>query len=161
MRKESGMRLQDILILIERVVLGEQPCCYGDLAKALHISQSEVAESLSRNQRARLVAPSKRRVFRSSLLELLVRRLKYVSPVQPGPVVWGVPTAHAAPLPLSRIVPVRLAGDQGSLRGQAVAPSTPARYRLASKTHSLMSCWPWQMPYAWGATANRNWPSRP
>jgi len=47
---------QDIVILLKMVSLGERPWRYSDLAQALHISQSEVAEALNRCRQARLRA---------------------------------------------------------------------------------------------------------
>ncbi|RMG59643.1 MAG: hypothetical protein D6722_21960 [Bacteroidetes bacterium] len=123
------MRPQDVLILLKMVTLGEQPWRYSDIAEALHISQSEVAEGLHRSLQARLVDASKRKVFRASLLEFLVHGLKYVFPAQPGALTRGIPTAHSAPPLQQRIV----SGDEayvwpcsrGTLRGQAIPPLYP------------------------------------
>lgn len=126
MRKHNGMRPQDVAILINIASWGERPWKYADLAHSLRISQSEVAEGLHRCWAARLVDPSKRRVFRESLLEFLLHGLKYVFPAQPGPIVRGVPTSISAP-PLSGVIvsekEVFVWPDpSGTQRGQAVAP---------------------------------------
>ena len=127
MRKHNGMRPQDILVLVKIIQLGDTGWRYGDVARMLHMSQSEVAEALHRCMLARLIDDTKRNVFRQSLLEFLVHGLKYVFPAQPGALVKGIPTAHAAP-PLSAAFP----GDEifvwpaetGTARGQALAPLT-------------------------------------
>jgi hypothetical protein len=142
MRKHNGMRPQDILILLKLITLGEQPWRYYDVAQALHISQSEVAEGLHRCQQARLVAPNKRKVFRTSLLEFLVHGLKYVFPVQPGPITRGIATAHSAP-PLAELI-ISEGGDayvwpsdSGTLRGQAIAPLYPTVVAACSQDADL------------------------
>ena len=141
MRKHNGMRPQDVLVLLKMVSLGETPWRYSDMAKALHISQSEVAEALHRSMQARLVDPSKRKVFRSSLLEFLTYGLKYVFPAQPGAIMRGMPTAHAAP-PLDEQI---VAGgdayvwphESGSARGQAIMPLYPSVIKAAQEDQGL------------------------
>lgn len=130
MRKHNGMRPQDVVVLLWMVSLGDRPWKYADAAQALSISQSEVAEALHRNLQARLVDPSKKRVHRAALMEFLNHGLKYVFPAQPGALVRGVPTAHAAP-PLSEHI---VANDDlfvwpsatGTTRGQAIPPLYPS-----------------------------------
>jgi DNA-binding transcriptional ArsR family regulator len=129
------MRPQDVAVLMRIALWGDRPWRYADLSQALKISQSEVSEALNRCQAARLVDPSRRRVFRSSLLEFLTHGLKYVFPVQPGAVLRGLPTAHSAPPLAGRIVAEQEvyvwphAG--GSLRGQAIEPLYPTAVAAA------------------------------
>lgn len=135
MRKHNGMRPQDILILLKLVSLGDTKWRYADVAKALYISQSEVAEGLHRNMQARLIAPDKRRVFRSALMEFLTHGIKYVFPTEPGAIVRGVPTAHSA-APLSdRIAEGEESyvwpSDEGTMRGQAIQPLYPTTVAAA------------------------------
>jgi len=141
MRKHNGMRPQDVLILLKLITLGDQPWRYADVAKALRISQSEVAEGLHRSQQARLVDPSKRKVHRASLLEFLVHGLKYVFPAQPGPITRGVPTAHSA-APLSRMIVADQdayvwPSERGSLRGQAIPPLYPSAIEASERDSAL------------------------
>jgi hypothetical protein len=97
MRKHNGMRPQDIVILLKIVALGEKPWQSKDLAWALHISASEVSDSLNRSSLAGLIDPLKKEVFRQSLMEFLEYGLHYVFPEQPGGMVNGIPTAHSHP----------------------------------------------------------------
>ncbi len=126
MRKHNGMRPQDVVILLWMVRQGQQPWKYADAAGKLNISQSEVAEALHRNLQARLVDPSKKKVHRAALMEFLVHGLKYVFPAQPGAIVRGIPTAHAARPMAEHIVAEEdifvWPSPIGNLRGQAVLP---------------------------------------
>lgn len=124
------MRPQDVVILLKVITLGEAKWRYSDIAQSLHMSQSEVAEALNRSKLARLVDNSKKRVFRSSFMEFLTYGLKYVFPAQPGALVRGIPTAHAA-RPLSDLIST---GDEiyvwptpmGNMRGQGIVPLYPS-----------------------------------
>jgi DNA-binding transcriptional ArsR family regulator len=141
MRKHNGMRPQDVVILLKMVGLGERPWRYSDLAQALHISQSEVAEALNRCRQARLVDASKKKVFRLSLLEFLQYGLKYVFPAQPGALVRGIPTAHSAK-PLSEIIVADTEAyvwpsAAGSMRGQAVTPLYPSVIKAIREDQAL------------------------
>lgn len=93
------MRPQDVVILLKILTYEEKTWRMKDLALSLHISASEVTESLERSTIAGLIAADKVRVLRDNLLEFLVYGLRYVFPVQLGPVMQGLATAHsAAPL---------------------------------------------------------------
>jgi hypothetical protein len=98
MRKHNGMRPQDVVILLKLICIGDTDWRYDDLASWLSISKSEVAESLTRSQQAKLVDSTKRKVFKSSLVEFLVHGFKYVFPALPGQLIFGTPTAQKAPL---------------------------------------------------------------
>jgi len=127
MRKHNGMRPQDTVVLLKIICLGDNEWRYEDLATTLSISKSEVAESLTRSQQARLTDSTKRKVFKSSLAEFLVHGFKYVFPVSPGALVLGTPTAHRAPgMPLligSKIPDLYVwPNSYGTERGMAVEP---------------------------------------
>jgi hypothetical protein len=102
MRKHSGMRPQDIPILLKIVSLEESHRFWQmkDISRELKISPSEVSESLNRSVLADLLDEEKRNVNKLSLTEFLIYGIKYVFPLRPGPMVKGFPTAHSA-LPLS------------------------------------------------------------
>ncbi len=104
MRKHNGMRPQDIVILLKIIALEEKPWLMKDLASSLRVSASEVTESLERSAIAGLVAADKSRVMRDNLLEFLVHGLRYVFPVQLGPIMHGIATAHSAAPLSSQIV---------------------------------------------------------
>ena len=98
MKAHKGIRPHDIAVLLKIIALGKQDWMNKDLAAGLHISPSEITESLSRSQFAGLVSASRKKVFVMALEDFLVYGLRYVFPVQPGALVKGMPTAHAAPV---------------------------------------------------------------
>lgn len=98
MKAHKGMRPHDIAVLLKIVALGNRNWMNKDLAADLYISPSEITESLSRSQFAGLINPSRKKVFISALEDFLVFGLKVVFPVQPGAIVKGMATAHAAPV---------------------------------------------------------------
>lgn len=122
------MRPQDIAILLKIAALGDASWLSKDLAKSLIISPSEVSESLRRSHFAGLIDSTKKIVRRQSLLDFLRYGLRYVFPVQPGAVVRGIPTAHAAQ-PLAEIIqssePLVWPHPSGILRGQSIEPLYP------------------------------------
>ena len=124
MKKHSGMRPQDIVILLKIAIL--PPTWQAKyLASSLRISPSEISESLNRSAIGGLLSNDKKVLMKKSLLEFLEFGLKYVFPQQPGAMVRGLPTSHSAP-PLNRLLqqgeiyvwPYAL----GEIRGQAIEP---------------------------------------
>lgn len=91
------MRPQDIAILLKIIALGNNEWQLSTLSHSLKISLSEISESLNRSRIAGLLTNDKKMVNRKNLFDFLHYGVKYVFPVQPGPVVRGVPTAHAHP----------------------------------------------------------------
>ena len=126
MKKHNGMRPQDILVLLKIISMKNQNWLNLDIANSLKISQSEVSEVLNRCKIARLINGDKRKVHINSFKEFIVYGLKYVFPVEPGPVVRGIPTAHSAP-PISEHISSCTDNyvwpyAKGTLRGQAIEP---------------------------------------
>ena len=152
MRKHTGMRPQDIVVLLKMISLGGKSWRITDLANQLFMSQSEVSEALNRCKIAGLTDESKKKVFRDSLLEFLVHGLRYVFPEQPGALVKGIPTAHSAE-PLSKKILSAEADcyvwpfSEGKVRGQAINPlfktapkaalEDPKLYELLALTEAL------------------------
>jgi DNA-binding MarR family transcriptional regulator len=95
MRKHSGMRPQDIVILLKIISKGNLSWQNKDLANELFISQSEISDSLNRSLVANLVNSEKKKVHRKSLLEFIEHGLHYVFPVIAGGMVNGIYTAHS------------------------------------------------------------------
>lgn len=128
MKKHSGMRPQDVLILLKIAAKGDQSWYMKDLSIELGISASEVSESINRSVFAGLMAQDKTRLMNTALLEFLEHGLRYVYPQQPGALVRGMPTAHAAK-PLSDFVQSEDAYvwpyGEGKVRGQAIEPLHP------------------------------------
>jgi DNA-binding MarR family transcriptional regulator len=129
MRKLTGLRPQDLLVLLKIISLNNDRWRMTDLANELFMSQSEISEALFRDRYAGLVNDSKRLVHRESLLELLTHGVKYVFPQKPGAVVRGIPTAHSAP-PLSELIHSEESvyvwrDDEGTVRGEEIEPLYP------------------------------------
>lgn len=129
MKKHSGMRPQDIAVLLAITARDEQPWMMKDIAQELGISASEVSESLHRSSVAGLVDKPKRKVMRHALLEFLIHGVRYVFPQEPGAIVRGVPTAFsAAPLDKFIMSSEKLVWPyaKGTERGQAIEPLYPS-----------------------------------
>lgn len=97
MRKHTGIRPQDIVILLKIISYGQQPWLAKDLAISLFLSGSEVSESLNRSAYAGLIDKSKKKVLKLNFLEFIFYGLRYTFPQQPGPVQRGMPTAFSHP----------------------------------------------------------------
>lgn len=95
MRPHKGMRPHDIIVLLKLSHAEDKR--QVNLAKSLHMSQSEVSDSLGRSMLSGLVDGSKQMVYKKNLLEFLEFGLKYVFPAIPGRIQRGVPTGHSAP----------------------------------------------------------------
>lgn len=120
------MRPQDIAILLKILTLVEKPWQSKDLAASLHISASEVSESLQRSAYAGLFQKQSRQVSRLALFDFLIYGFRFVFPQQPGALTQGIPTAHSA-MPLKAMIsdsgvqyvwPVA----RGPVKGQAIEP---------------------------------------
>ena len=125
MKKHSGMRPHDIVVLLKIVTKGKQNWFMKDLSYELHISASEISESLHRSSIAGLIGSNKKTLMRLALIEFLEYGIRYVYPQQPGAIVRGIPTAHSGP-PLNEII---LSKEQyvwpyakGQTRGQSIEP---------------------------------------
>ena len=103
MKKHSGMRPHDIVVLLKIAAKKDAPWLMKDLANELGISGSEISESLHRSSLAGLITKDKQQLMKLSILDFLEHGLRYVYPQQPGAKVRGVPTAHAA-APLSELI---------------------------------------------------------
>ena len=85
--------------------------------------------------------------MRSALLEFIVHGLKYVYPVQPGPLCRGIPTAHSAPPLAGKMVSNEAdeyvwPDDRGDRRGQAITPlyeSAPQAAKKDPRLHELLA----------------------
>ena len=128
MKKHHGMRPHDIVVLLKIAAKGKKTWLMKDLATELSISGSEVSESLNRSVIASLIAQDKRHLMKLALLDFLIYGLRYVYPQQPGSLVRGIATAHAAS-PLNN----QIASEEtyvwpfgnGDIRGQAIEPLHP------------------------------------
>ena len=140
MKKHSGMRPQDIVILLKIATYGDSDWYMKDVANNLFISPSEVTESLNRSVLAGLISNNKKRVMKSALFDFLVYGLKYVYPVKPEAMVRGIKTSHSA-LPLSNEI---LSEEvcvwpyaEGDARGFAIDPLHPNVPKACLKDNKL------------------------
>ncbi|HBE73476.1 MAG TPA: hypothetical protein DDW31_05250 [candidate division Zixibacteria bacterium] len=145
MKKHSGMRPHDIVVLLKISAKGEQPWLMKDLATELYISASEVSESLNRSMLAGLLAEDKKKIMRMALIEFLKYGIRYVYPQKPGAIARGVPTALSY-LPLKNYInsddnfvwPY----SEGNIKGQSIEPlhpSVPKACVLDNKLHELLA----------------------
>ena len=119
------MRPQDVVVLLKLVQLKGASWTQTSLSRDLHMSQSEISESIKRSSYARLVVDKGRIVQRQALLDFIKYGLPYAFPQQPGRVQRGFPTAHSAP-PLS----AEILSDEkyvwpsakGTSRGHSILP---------------------------------------
>ncbi|NGM61096.1 hypothetical protein G5B30_04095 [Sphingobacterium sp. SGG-5] len=124
-RKHNGMRPQDMVILLKIVTMDGENWQLKDLANSLHISNSEVSESLERSLYAYLIDFEKRHVQRGNLIDFLLHGMKYVFPAQPGILTRGIPTAHSHPFMQSFMSSEQAyvwPSSSGSVSGQAIEP---------------------------------------
>ena len=125
MKKHSGMRPHDIVILLKIAAKNDSSWYMKDLSHELGISGSEVSESLNRSGIAGLIFPDKKRLMITAILDFLQYGLPYVYPQRPGALVRGVATAHSAP-PLNKLIesqePYVWPYGKGDLRGQSIEP---------------------------------------
>jgi hypothetical protein len=153
MKKHSGMRPQDIVIILKIIADSKRQGVWKDLsleqispppfqlnlaleppnnksiATSLQISEAEVSESLRRSHYAGLILDLKLKLInKKALLDFLPYGLKYVFPARPGALVRGIPTAQSAP-PLNNLI----VSDEhfvweyaeGTVRGQLIEPLYP------------------------------------
>lgn len=145
MKKHNGMRPHDIVILLKIAAKGQQTWYMKDLAQELHISGSEVSESINRSVLAGLIRPDKKRIQKRALLDFLLHGLKYVYPVQPGALVRGMRTGHSAPPLAGKIQSSEhyvWAWAKGSVRGQKIQPlhsSVPEACSQDAMLHELLA----------------------
>ncbi len=134
------MSPHDIVILLKIVSYGDVQWFQKPLAEALGISQSEVSKSINRSKYAGLIDPSGKVVLKMTLMDFLQYGLRYVFPVQPGPVMRGIPTAHSA-APLKEHI---LSAEnyvwpygKGNVRGHSILPLYPSVPEAALKDEKL------------------------
>ena len=143
------LKPQDIYVLLKLVAIGHEPWSYSRLAADLGMSPSEVHGAVKRALQAGLavrgdgtVRPNAR-----TLGEFLLHGIQYVFVPERGELTRGVPTAHAAPLLLEKVVPD---GEpppvwphpEGEVRGIGFSPlhkSAPAAARQDAAFYDLLA----------------------
>ena len=122
------MRPQDIAILLKIVALGNPAWQLKPLSKLLSISISEISESLNRSRIAGLIDHHKKEPVRGALWEFIEHGVRYVFPLEPGPITRGILTAHS-----HAFMKQWIKSDQnyvwpafhGKFMGQAIEPFYP------------------------------------
>ena len=135
----------------EPVALTDDAYSVRALEESTGISKSQVSGSLRRCidvglARAELGSGLPRANSRA-LLEFITHGLKLVFPAQPGPLVRGIPTAHAAPVLAGRLMSAGAhvfvwADASGSLQGQRVEPlykSVPRAVRRDAQLYAMLA----------------------
>lgn len=122
------LRPQDLAVLVKLLAWRKDSWRQVDLADELGLSQSEIAKSLQRLNKARLV--DRKIPIQKSAIEFLVHGCKYAFPVQIGPLAMGVPTAISAPAHAHLVVDAANEGFvwpsvKGGKRGQSIVPLYP------------------------------------
>jgi len=134
------MRPQDMVILLKISTLKNKQWLMKDIAYGLHISASEVSESLNRSMVAGLIASDKKTLMTEALMEFLQYGIKYTYPQRLGPLSRGMATAFSAK-PLSDIISstehVVWPFAKGNVRGQAIEPLHPAVPEACMKDQAL------------------------
>ena len=145
MKKHSGMRAQDVVILLKIASKKQLQWQMKDLAIELMISSSEVSESINRSVQAGLISADKKTLMKGALLEFLNHGLKYVYPQHPGAMVRGIATAHSAQ-PLKKLIQSKenyvWSWPEGNVRGQSIQPlhpSVPAACIKDKELYELLS----------------------
>lgn len=143
-----NLKPQDILVVLKLVKSGEKP--FSELASELGMSASEVHAAVKRAAVAGLLDlsdPNCRRVQSNALYDYLVHGVPRSFPAKPGPIVHGMPTAHAA-LPLSKTInmgdslPPVWADAEGTVRGYELMPlykSVPRAARNDPRLYELLA----------------------
>jgi DNA-binding Lrp family transcriptional regulator len=128
MQQSSILKPQDVALLVKLLAKREYDWRQVDVAQEMGLSQGEVAKSLQRLVKSGLVHG--KRPNRIASLELLIHAIKYVFPVQLGPLAVGVPTGVSSPAHEKMVVQ----GDEdvfvwpsslGKRRGQVIRPLYP------------------------------------
>lgn len=145
MKKHSGMRPHDVVVLLKIAAKKKESWLMKDLSNELGISSSEVSESINRSVIAGLISPDKKNIMKLALLDFLEHGLRYVYPQQPGALVRGIPTAHSAP-PLNAIIQSQehyvWPSGSGTIRGQSIQPLYPSvvdAVRKDADLHELLA----------------------
>lgn len=139
------MKPQDILVLLKLVAMPRE-WSFNALALELGMSPSEVHAAVSRMAAAGLLNPATRQPYRKALLEFLVHGVQYVFPAERKGITRGLPTAHAAPPLVPKLVgggePVPVWPDpEGEVRGEGFLPlyrSVPKAARRDPALYELL-----------------------
>jgi hypothetical protein len=119
------MRPHDVAVLLKIISLNDKSWQLVSLASSMHISLSEISESLNRSRLAGLIDYSKKNVNRLNFIEFLEHGVRYVFPQQLGTMVRGIATAHSHPFMKKSFISEMnyvWADNKGDVMGLAIEP---------------------------------------
>lgn len=119
------MKPQDLVILLKIISLENKDWQVNDLARSLHLSQSEVSKGLRRLAFSGLLDENKKNPAKNSIYDLIVNSVRYIFPVKPGQVLKGIATAHSlAPLKNKIRSEINYVWPcvEGDMRGESIEP---------------------------------------
>ena len=139
------MKPQDILVYLKLLLWKKGRWIVSDLAKSIGLSASETHGAIQRGKKSGLFDPLTEKPIKPALEEFLLHGIKYVFPVEPGPICRGMPTSHSAPPLAGKIVsdePYVWPDENGRARGQSIEPlypSVPAAARKDVELYELLA----------------------
>ncbi|WP_316755568.1 hypothetical protein [Pedobacter aquatilis] len=139
MKAHNGMRPHDIVILL-KIIEKQKGWLSKEISEELKISPSEISESLNRSSISGLLSPDKKKVMTSAFLSFLQYGLRYVFPVEPGPIERGIPTGHSADILKDYFISEETyvwPSRKGKAKGQSIAPLYPNQI-LAVEQHKKL-----------------------
>ena len=129
------------MVLLKLVARSNSEWSYHELATELGLSPSEVHAALRRAAAVNLYNPDEKRPIRKALCEFVTHGLKYVYPVERGPITIGAATAHGAP-PLNEFfhddeLPPVWPDPNGTVRGETFQPLYPSAIKAIESDAKL------------------------
>lgn len=128
MRKNKGMKPQDVAILLKIASLNEREWLMKDMAEQMKISLGEFSYSIGRSVYAGLLSEDRSIVMKTALLGFLQYGIRYTFPQKPAEMAKGIPTSHSA-APLSNVISSNEAyvwrNAKGKIRGRVIEPLYP------------------------------------
>jgi hypothetical protein len=138
--QSQHLKPQDVVLLLKIVSDNNPTWNQKPMAETLGLSQSEVSEAVARCKFSGLLAPDGKTVMKMALIEFLQFGLRYVFPQQPGAIVRGIPTSHAAAPLNEEIQSTEIyvwPYGKGTVRGHSIIPLYPSVPEAASKDAKL------------------------
>ena len=143
--QSQHLKPQDVLLLLKIVSDNNPSWNQKPMAETLGLSQSEVSEAVARCKFSGLLAPDGKTVMKTAFIEFLQYGLRYIFPQQPGAIVRGIPTSHAA-APLNAEIQSNeiyvWPYGKGTVRGHSIIPlypTVPVAALKDVKLHELLA----------------------
>jgi len=145
--QSSGLRPQDVLVLLKLFSHQKIDWRQLDLAQDLGLSQAKIANSLSRLNRSSLIDDTKKKPQPLASLDFILHGVKYFYPAVFGTMSRGTPTGHSArPLKGKLVIEENLEwvwpDSEGEQRGLILHPiyeTAPSAAKKDPKLHELLA----------------------